>query len=205
MSPVSRDFKKTFLSNLIDEYPTSTIMQKDNSFLVYPSGVSDLKDPVKVDSTSKMGGSFTDTTYAWIMPTDTTSLDTNYYTLDSMRVEFTVIDPGGLVGRDTIPFFINPKNDPPVWSGLRDTVVFESDSISLDFASYLSEKMIRSTKSLVFVIGGAFGFSDPVYQRANTKISLSKMTFSHQMVRLIFKEQLYRAFTILKGEKYHHE
>ena len=76
---------------------------------------------------------------------------------------------------------------------------------SSDFASYLSEKMIRSTKSLVFVIGGAFGFSDPVYQRANTKISLSKMTFSHQMVRLIFKEQLYRAFTILKGEKYHHE
>ena len=139
LSPVSRDFKKTFLSNLIDEYPTSTIMQKDNSFLVYPSGVSDLKDPVKVDSTSKMGGSFTDTTYAWIMPTDTTSLDTNYYTLDSMRVEFTVIDPGGLVGRDTIPFFINPKNDPPVWSGLRDTVVFESDSISLDFASYLTD------------------------------------------------------------------
>ena len=76
---------------------------------------------------------------------------------------------------------------------------------SIDFSNYLSEKMIRSTKSLVFVIGGAFGFSDPVYQRANTKISLSKMTFSHQMVRLIFKEQLYRAFTILKGEKYHHE
>lgn len=76
---------------------------------------------------------------------------------------------------------------------------------SSDFASYLSEKMIRSTKSLVFVIGGAFGFSDAVYQRANNKLSLSKMTFSHQMVRLIFKEQLYRAFTILKGEKYHHD
>ena len=76
---------------------------------------------------------------------------------------------------------------------------------SIDFSSYLSEKMIRSTKSMVFVIGGAFGFSDAVYQRANTKLSLSKMTFSHQMVRLIFKEQLYRAFTILKGEKYHHE
>ena len=73
------------------------------------------------------------------MPTDTTTLDTNYYTIDSMRVEFTVIDPGGLTGKDTIPFFINPKNDPPVWSGLRDTVVVESDSISLDFANYLTD------------------------------------------------------------------
>ena len=139
LSPVSMDFKKKFLNNLIDEYPNSTIMQKDNSFLVYPAGVTDLKDPVKVDSTSKIGDVFTDTTYAWIMPTDTTSLDTNYYTIDSMRVEFTVIDPGGLTGKDTIPFFINPKNDPPVWSGLRDTVVTESDSISLDFANYLTD------------------------------------------------------------------
>ena len=65
--------------------------------------------------------------------------------------------------------------------------------------------MNSSLKSLVFVVGGAFGFSDKVYQRANSKLSLSKMTFSHQMVRLIFKEQLYRAFSILKGEKYHHE
>ena len=76
---------------------------------------------------------------------------------------------------------------------------------SSDFSSYLHEKMIRSTKSLVFVVGGAFGFSDAVYERSNNKLSLSKMTFSHQMVRLIFKEQLYRAFTILKGEKYHHD
>ena len=139
LSHVTKDFKKQFLSNLVDEYPSSTIMQKNNSFLVYPAGVSDLKDPVKVDSTSKVEGSFSDTTYAWIMPSDTTSLDTNYYTVDSMRVEFTVIDPGGLMGRDTIPFFINPKNDPPVWSGLRDTVVIESDSISLDFANYLTD------------------------------------------------------------------
>ena len=56
----------------------------------------------------------------------------------------------------------------------------------------------------VFVIGGAYGFSEAVYQRANVKISLSKMTFSHQMVRMIFLEQLYRAFSILKGEPYHH-
>ena len=76
---------------------------------------------------------------------------------------------------------------------------------SIDFANFLQQKMNSSLKSLVFVVGGPFGFSDDVYQRANSKISLSKMTFSHQMVRLIFKEQLYRGFSILRGEKYHHE
>jgi 23S rRNA (pseudouridine1915-N3)-methyltransferase len=76
---------------------------------------------------------------------------------------------------------------------------------SVDFAEFLNKKMVSSTNELVFVVGGAFGFSESVYKRANTKLSLSKMTFSHQMVRLIFKEQLYRAFTILKDEKYHHE
>ena len=76
---------------------------------------------------------------------------------------------------------------------------------SVEFANFLQQKMNRSLKSLVFVVGGAFGFSDEVYQRANGKLSLSKMTFSHQMVRLIFKEQLYRGFSILRGEKYHHE
>ena len=76
---------------------------------------------------------------------------------------------------------------------------------STEFAALIQQKMISSVKTLVFVVGGAFGFSDEVYQRANAKLSLSKMTFSHQMVRLIFKEQLYRAFSILKGEKYHHE
>jgi 23S rRNA (pseudouridine1915-N3)-methyltransferase len=76
---------------------------------------------------------------------------------------------------------------------------------SIDFSNFLNKKLLTSAKSLVFVIGGAFGFSEEVYKRANSKISLSKMTFSHQMIRLIFKEQLYRAFTILKGEKYHHE
>ena len=68
---------------------------------------------------------------------------------------------------------------------------------------FLNENMLHSIKSLVFIIGGAYGFSDEVYNRANNKLSLSKMTFSHQMVRLIFKEQLYRALTIIKGEKYH--
>ena len=76
---------------------------------------------------------------------------------------------------------------------------------STEFAEFLNKKMVSSSNELVFIVGGAFGFSESVYKRANTKLSLSKMTFSHQMVRLIFKEQLYRAFTILKGEKYHHE
>ena len=76
---------------------------------------------------------------------------------------------------------------------------------STDFAEFLNKKMVSSTSELVFVVGGAFGFCGSVYKRANTKLSLSKMTFSHQMVRIIFKEQLYRAFTILNGEKYHHE
>ena len=76
---------------------------------------------------------------------------------------------------------------------------------SNEFSDFLNENMLHSTKSLVFIVGGAYGFSDEVYNRANNKLSLSKMTFSHQMVRLIFKEQLYRGFTIIKGEKYHHE
>ncbi len=76
---------------------------------------------------------------------------------------------------------------------------------SIDFSKFINQKMIQSTRSLVFVVGGAFGFSDEVYARANSKLSLSKMTFSHQMVRMIFKEQLYRAFSIIKGEKYHNK
>ena len=73
------------------------------------------------------------------------------------------------------------------------------------FADFLAQKMLTSMKRLVFIIGGPYGFSEEVYKRANMKISLSKMTFSHQMVRIIFTEQLYRAMTILKGEPYHHE
>ena len=76
---------------------------------------------------------------------------------------------------------------------------------SIEFSELLNKNMVSSTNELVFIIGGAFGLSESVFQRANTKLSLSKMTFSHQMVRMIFKEQLYRAFTIIKGEKYHHE
>ena len=76
---------------------------------------------------------------------------------------------------------------------------------SIQLAKILQDKISYECKDMVFVIGGAYGFSDAVYARANSKISLSKMTFSHQMVRTIFAEQLYRAFTIMKGEPYHHE
>ncbi|MEA3318027.1 MAG: 23S rRNA (pseudouridine(1915)-N(3))-methyltransferase RlmH [Bacteroidota bacterium] len=76
---------------------------------------------------------------------------------------------------------------------------------SVSFASFVEKKMIAGTKNLVFVIGGPYGFSSGVYNRANGKVSLSKMTFSHQMVRLIFVEQLYRVMTIIKGEPYHHK
>ena len=76
---------------------------------------------------------------------------------------------------------------------------------SVEFSKYMEQKMQTVSKRLVFVIGGPYGFSQDVYGRANEKLSLSKMTFSHQMVRLIFVEQLYRAMTIMRGEPYHHE
>ena len=75
---------------------------------------------------------------------------------------------------------------------------------SIDFADFMKNKMLTHSKSLVFLIGGAYGFSNNIYKRSNKNISLSKMTFSHQMVRLFFKEQLYRAFTIINNTKYHH-
>jgi len=75
---------------------------------------------------------------------------------------------------------------------------------SVQFSQFLQKKMNSGLKTLVFVIGGPYGFSDEIYQRANGKVSLSSMTFSHQMVRLFFIEQLYRAFTILRNEPYHH-
>ena len=75
---------------------------------------------------------------------------------------------------------------------------------SISFSSYLQKHMNSGIKQLVFVIGGPYGFSQDVYQKANGKISLSKMTFSHQMIRLFFVEQLYRGFTILRNEPYHH-
>ena len=76
---------------------------------------------------------------------------------------------------------------------------------SIEFSHFLQKKMNSGIKQLVFVIGGPYGFSDKIYQKANGKVSFSKMTFSHQMIRLFVVEQTYRAFTILKNEPYHHE
>jgi len=76
---------------------------------------------------------------------------------------------------------------------------------SIEFSQYLQKKMNSGIKQLVLVIGGPYGFSDSIYKKAIAKISLSKMTFSHQMIRLFTVEQIYRAFTILKNEPYHHE
>ena len=76
---------------------------------------------------------------------------------------------------------------------------------SIEFAELMQRRMSSGVKRLVYIIGGPYGFSDAVYQRASSKLSLSKMTYSHQLVRAIFTEQLYRAFTILKNEPYHHE
>ena len=75
---------------------------------------------------------------------------------------------------------------------------------SVEFSQYLQKKMNAGIKQLIFVIGGPYGFSETVYQKAQGKISLSKMTFSHQMIRLFVVEQIYRGFTILKNEPYHH-
>ena len=75
---------------------------------------------------------------------------------------------------------------------------------SVSFSAYLNKQMIGSVQNLVFIIGGPYGFDETIYKRSNSSVSLSDMTFSHQMVRLFFVEQLYRAFTILKNEPYHH-
>jgi len=90
-----------------------------------------------------------------------------------------------------------------------DTVVLLDENgksfSSVGFSQYLQKKMNSGLKNLVFIIGGPYGFSEEIYQRANGKIALSQMTFSHQMVRLFFVEQLYRGFTILRNEPYHHQ
>lgn len=98
---------------------------------------------------------------------------------------------------------------------LRHPDFLEADSIvlldergtlytSIEFAGFIQKQLNRGYKKIVFVIGGAYGFAPALYEQADYTLSLSKQTFSHQMVRLFFTEQLYRAFTIIKGEKYHH-
>lgn len=76
---------------------------------------------------------------------------------------------------------------------------------SMEFSGFLEKLMVSGRKRVVFVVGGPYGFSDDVYARADSKISLSRMTFNHEMVRLFFTEQIYRGMTILRGEPYHHE
>ena len=76
---------------------------------------------------------------------------------------------------------------------------------SMQFSDYLQRKMNSGLRRLVFVVGGPYGFSKDVYNKADEKLSLSKMTFSHEMIRLFFTEQIYRAMTIIRGEPYHHE
>ena len=90
---------------------------------------------------------------------------------------------------------------------IREEVLDEAgeEMRSVAFAQWVQKRMNSGVRRLVLMIGGPYGFSEAVYARANSKISLSKMTFSHQIVRAIFTEQLYRAFTIIKGEPYHHE
>lgn len=94
------------------------------------------------------------------------------------------------------------KIDPSSYVVLLDEHGKEMGSVA--FSHFVQQKMVSSCKKVVFVIGGAYGFSPEVYQRANEKMSLSQMTFPHILTRLIFVEQLYRAFTIMKGEPYHH-
>jgi len=91
---------------------------------------------------------------------------------------------------------------------IPDTVILLDENgkqySSVEFSDFLQQKMLQNLKQIVFVIGGAYGFSEEVYKRKNHSLSLSSMTFSHQMVRLIFLEQLYRGASILKNEPYHH-
>jgi 23S rRNA (pseudouridine1915-N3)-methyltransferase len=90
----------------------------------------------------------------------------------------------------------------------KELHLFDENGLSVssrDFAGFLEKKMVSGLKELILVIGGPYGFSNEVYEKAVSRISLSKMTFSHQMARLLCVEQIYRAFTILKGEPYHHD
>ena len=80
-----------------------------------------------------------------------------------------------------------------------------SERSSMDFASWMQKKMAAGSKRLVFIVGGPYGFSDVIHQKGNEEISLSRMTLSHQMIRMFIVEQIYRAMTILNGEPYHHE
>lgn len=96
----------------------------------------------------------------------------------------------------------------PLIHGVQEVILLDENGLefnSVDFSKFIEKRMIGGQRDLFFVVGGPYGFSDKVKSTANAKISLSKFTFSHQLVRLVFLEQLYRAFTIIKGEPYHHQ
>ncbi|MCC5917390.1 MAG: 23S rRNA (pseudouridine(1915)-N(3))-methyltransferase RlmH [Cryomorphaceae bacterium] len=117
--------------------------------------------------------------------------------------------PPGDAGKKTKPDFVSQKEGEKFLSVISPTdflVLLDEKGKhynSIEFSTVLQKWMNTGPKRMVFVVGGAFGFSQEVYLRANAKLSLSKMTFSHQIIRVIFLEQLYRAATIIKGEKYH--
>ncbi len=126
-----------------------------------------------------------------------------------MKMEEVIIDNGAIKIQDKQK--VKDKEGEMILKKITPTdfVVLLDDKgkefTSVQFAQYLNNQFNQSVKNICFVVGGAYGFSDAVYARANAKLSLSKMTFSHQIIRAIFAEQLYRAFTILRGEPYHHE
>ncbi|MBN1416196.1 MAG: 23S rRNA (pseudouridine(1915)-N(3))-methyltransferase RlmH [Bacteroidales bacterium] len=113
-------------------------------------------------------------------------------------------------GKSATPDFVKEKEGSAIirhLAGVDVAVLLDErgrQMTSEGFAKYLQQIMNRGAKSLVFITGGAYGFSNEVYDRVNERISMSSMTFPHQLIRLVFLEQLYRAFTILKGESYHH-
>jgi 23S rRNA (pseudouridine1915-N3)-methyltransferase len=136
--------------------------------------------------------------------TDDYSKRVNRYT----RFEEVVIDNGSIKLQDANKVkekegeLIMKKLNPTDYVMLLDEKGKEYTSV--EFAGLIEQLTNQSTKNLCLVIGGAYGFSNEVYKRANAKLSLSQMTFSHQIIRAIFMEQLYRAYTIINGEPYHH-
>jgi len=114
-------------------------------------------------------------------------------------------------GKNMSPQIVKQKEGEKIIKQLKDSdfiILLDENGkqyTSREFAGFINNKMITGVKHIIFVIGGAFGFSEEIYKRANAKLSLSKMTFSHQPIRLLFTEQLYRAFTIIKGEPYHND
>jgi 23S rRNA (pseudouridine1915-N3)-methyltransferase len=123
----------------------------------------------------------------------------------------TILLPEVKNGKNLPPELLKEKEGEVILSKLakEDTLVLLDEKgkqfSSVEFSGWMQQRLVSGQKKMVFVVGGAWGFSKAVYERSDFQLSLSKMTFSHQMIRLFFLEQLYRAMTILKGEPYHNE